>query len=245
MVVRKATSAAQALCLLHDAADRRAPIEIALCDRDIPDHGGEQLARRIRAEPQFAQLGIVMLTSSGLRGDAAAASAAGVDAYLPKPVDANTLIECLRALHRPGRHSGPLITTHSLADHRPAPLRILLVDDNAVNLRLATIMLERAGHRIVAASGGADAVAAVGTGAFDLVLMDVQMPEVDGLEATRRIRSLSDPWRASVPIVAVTANAMSADAGACVAAGMDGHLAKPFDRAGLLGAVARWGRLAA
>jgi hypothetical protein len=210
----------------------------------LPDLDPEALARRIRAEPALAHSGLVLLAASGMRGDAARAMAAGFDAYLPKPVTATTLLDCLCALRRPGR-GGELITVHSMSEARPRPLRVLLVDDNEVNRRLAAIMLERAGHEVLPVTDGAQAVAAVAAETVDLVLMDVQMPVMDGLEATRRIRALADPARARVPIVAVTAGVMQGDDARCLAAGMDGHIGKPFDRARLLSAVERWGRRAA
>ena len=244
MNARAAADGREGLLLLREAADRGMAFDFVLCDRELPDLGGEALARAVRGEPALAHAGLVMLVASGIRGDAMKASAAGFDAYLPKPVAAQTLLDCLRQLRSPGR-GATLITSHSLSDARTAPLRILLVDDNAVNVKLARIMLERAGHRIISAGDGAAAVAAVAEADLDLVLMDVQMPVMDGFEATRRIRRLPDPARAAVPIVAVTANALQGDAERCLAHGMDGYVGKPFDRAGLLGAIERWGRHAA
>jgi CheY-like chemotaxis protein len=241
MAVRRATGMADAMLLLLDAADRRTPVDIVLCDADLPDGTGEDLVRRIRAEPALVSTAVALLVASGFRGDAAAAAAAGADAYLVRPIGATTLADCLRALRGSGPHDA-LITSHSLADRRPASLRILLVDDNAVNLKLASILLERAGHRVTVLDDGARAVQAVAAADFDLVLMDVQMPNMDGLEAARRIRALPDRARARVPIVAVTANALNGAEAECRSAGMNGHVAKPFDRAGLLGAVERWAR---
>ncbi len=244
MAARGAERAGEALALLHEAAARGTPFDYVVCNRQLPDLDGEALARRIRDQPSLAQPALVMLVASGMRGDAQRASAAGFDAYLPTPVKAQTLLECLQALRRKG---GPaaLITAHSLSDSRPPGLRILLVDDNAVNVKLASIMLQRAGHRVQTAADGAAALAAASAGGYDLVLMDVQMPVMDGYEATRRIRALADAAKAGVPIVAVTANALQGDAEHCRVAGMDGYVGKPFDRAGLLGAVERWGRRAA
>jgi CheY-like chemotaxis protein/nitrogen-specific signal transduction histidine kinase len=241
MAARGAERAGEALVLLHEAADRGAPYDFVVCDRQLPDLGGEELARRVRDRPPLAHTALVMLAASGMRGDALKASAAGFDAYLPKPVRAETLLDCLRALRRKGRNPA-LITAHSLSDSRPPCLRVLLVDDNAVNIKLARIMLERAGHHVEAAADGAAALAAVAAGEHDLVLMDVQMPVMDGFEATRRIRALTDAGRAAVPIVAVTANALQGDAERCLGAGMNGYVGKPFDRASLIGAVERWGR---
>jgi CheY-like chemotaxis protein/anti-sigma regulatory factor (Ser/Thr protein kinase) len=243
MLPRRAAGLAEALGVLREAADRRAPIDLVLAERQLRDGTGEELARIVRREPALAATPIVLMAAAGLRGDAASAAHAGVDAYLTKPVTASTLIACLQAVLSAERRRGDgLITAHSLAETRPHPAEVLLVDDNAVNLRLAGIMLERAGHRVTTANDGAAAVTAVAGRAFDVVLMDIQMPGMDGLEATRRIRALPDADRAAVPIVAVTANAMRGQAEECLRAGMNGHLAKPFDRPALLAVVERWAR---
>ena len=131
-----------------------------------------------------------------------------------------------------------------MSERRPAALKILLADDNPVNCRLAMLMLEKAGHQIDVVNDGALAVEALVGKAYDLVLMDVQMPGVDGLEATRRIRALPGE-RARVPVIAVTADAMAGDEQRCLAAGMDDYVTKPIDRARLLVKVAQWGQAAA
>jgi CheY-like chemotaxis protein len=183
-----------------------------------------------------------------MRGDAAAAHAAGFGAYLPKPVQAETLLACLRTLRtEEGEAPQGLITVHSISERHAAMRgrRILLADDNPLNRRLATIILERAGHQVdVVADGRAalEAVQARGCTPYDLVLMDVRMPVMDGLEATARIRALSEPTLARTPVVAVTANAMCGDDEVCLAAGMDGHVAKPITVASLLEAVGRHAR---
>ena len=117
--------------------------------------------------------------------------------------------------------------------------RILLAEDNAINQMLATALLEKAGHHVDAVGNGAEAVEAVVAAAYDLVLMDVRMPEVDGLEATRRIRALGGP-KADLPIIAMTANAMAEERDECLAAGMSDHIAKPIDEDDLMRAVAKW-----
>ena len=123
----------------------------------------------------------------------------------------------------------------------PESLDILLADDNPVNTKIAKTMLEKAGHRIDSVADGAAALDAINQKRYDLVLMDVQMPVMDGLEATRRIRSLSDPDARRLPIVAVTANAMSGDDHLCLNAGMDDYVTKPIDHARLLSKVNQWG----
>ena len=174
----------------------------------------------------------------------------GFAAYLPKPVTAATLLECLQQLRSQDAAAGApapaggLITVHSISERKPAPLRILLADDNPVNCRIAVLMLEKGGHQIDVVNGGAEAIEAIRGKPYDLVLMDVQMPGIDGLEATRRIRALPIA-HAGVPVIAITANAMQGDDQRCFAAGMNDYLTKPIDRARLLGKVSEWGYRAA
>jgi CheY-like chemotaxis protein len=212
--------------------------------------GGEELGRRIKSDPQLRTTQLVMVTSSGLRGDAARVSQIGFAAYLPKPVTATMLLDCLRQLRAqdaaaagsPGGDA--LITAHSISERQPAPLRILLADDNPVNCRIAVLMLEKAGHQIDVVNDGAEAIEAVRGKSYDLVLMDVQMPGMDGLEATRRIRALP-LGQSMVPVIAITANAMHNDDRRCFDAGMNDYISKPIDRARLLGKVTQWGHRAA
>ena len=233
-------SGAEALAALREAAAAGRPLQVALVDRALPDMTGEEFGRRIKADPGFAATDLVMLASSGLRGDAARVARIGFAAYLPKPVGATVLLECLQQLPVAGPPAAGLITAHSLSERR-SRLRILLADDNPLNCRLAALMLEKAGHSIDVVADGAAAVEAVRAGQYDLVLMDVQMPGVDGLEATRRIRRLPIA-QAGVPVIAVTANAMAGDDQRCLAAGMNDYITKPIDRARLLGTIARWSR---
>jgi CheY-like chemotaxis protein len=234
---------AEALAALDEARGAGRPIHIALIDRSLPDMGGEELGRRIKASAQLRATELVMVASSGLRGDAARVARIGFAAYLPKPVTATMLLECLLQLPAVAGEpaaGAPLITAHSISERRSS-LRILLADDNPLNCRLAVLMLEKAGHAIDVVEDGAAAIEAVRTGHYDLVLMDVQMPGIDGLEATRRIRELPIA-QAGVPVIAITANAMSGDDQRCLAAGMNDYITKPIDRARLLSTVARWGR---
>lgn len=241
-----ATSGQAALELMRRRAAARRPFGVVLIDRALPDMGGEQLGGDIKADRALRETVLIMIASSGLRGDAARVGEIGFAAYLPKPLGATTLLDCLlelRTAQAPGsRRTGAqeLITVHSMADHRPAPLRILIADDNPVNCRLAMLLLEKAGHRIDMVEDGVAAVDAVRRGGYDLVLMDVQMPGLDGLAATRQIREL-EVAKAGVPVIAITANAMAGDDERCLAAGMDDYVTKPFDRARLLAKVAEWG----
>jgi signal transduction histidine kinase/DNA-binding response OmpR family regulator len=239
-----AASGAEALAALGEAHAAGRPVRVALVDLSLPDMSGEELGRRIKADAQLAATDLVMVATSGLRGDAARVAKIGFAAYLPKPVTATMLLECLLQLPavagEPAAAPG-LITAHSISERRPS-LRILLADDNPLNCRLAVLMLEKAGHAIDVVEDGAAAIEAVRAGQYDLVLMDVQMPGVDGLEATRRIRRLPIA-KAGVPVIAITANAMAGDDRRCLAAGMNDYVTKPIDRARLLGTVARWGPL--
>ena len=230
---------------------RAGAFDIALIDQSLPDISGEELGRRIKADPELSSTQLVMVASSGFRGDAARVSQIGFAAYLPKPVTADDAARLPAAAARPGpwaagetAAAGALITVHSISERRPAPLRILLADDNPVNCRIAVLMLEKAGHQIDVVNGGADAIEAVRGKAYDLVLMDVQMPDVDGLEATRRIRALPVA-HAGVPVIAITASAMQGDDQRCFAAGMNDYVTKPIDRARLLSKVSEWGYQAA
>ncbi len=227
---------------LARAAEAGTPIDVALIDGTLPDMNGEDLGRAIRSDRRLDGAKLVMIASSGLRGDAARAAEIGFAAYLPKPVTATDLLSCLLRLRDGGaEQDGELITVHSLSETRPSCLDILLADDNPVNCKIALIMLEKAGHRIDVVADGAAAVEAVATKRYDLVLMDIQMPGMDGLEASRRIRDMAPASGANVPIIAVTANAMKGDDNRCFAAGMNDYVTKPVDRARLLSKVNQWG----
>jgi two-component system sensor histidine kinase/response regulator len=240
MTVRTAASGREALTLLAEAADRGAPFDLAILAGRLSDPDPAALAERLRAEPRLSGTRLVLLAPAGLRGDARRAEAAGFAAYLAEPVTAETLMACLRTL-RAGPGSG-ILTRHSLSERRAGPLSVLVVDDNALNCRLLAILLERAGHRVVTVQSGEAALERLSAEPFDLVLMDMQMPGLDGLETTRRIRALPDAARAATPVVAVTANAMAGDERRCRESGMDGYLTKPVDGATLLATVERYAR---
>ena len=231
-----------ALEALGRAAAAGSPIDVALIDSALPDMSGEDLGRAIRENRDLSDVALVMIASSGLRGDAARVAEIGFAAYLPKPVTPTDLLNCLLKLRDVApRAPGDLITVHSLSESQPGSLDILLADDNPVNTKIATTMLEKAGHRIDTVADGAAAVEAILGKTYDLVLMDVQMPVMDGLEATRKVRAMTEPAISSLPIVAVTANAMTGDDRQCLDAGMDDYVSKPIDRARLLSKVNQWG----
>jgi CheY-like chemotaxis protein len=180
-----------------------------------------------------------MLTSVGLRGDAAKCREIGISAYLTKPIKRSDLLDVIKLVLRTKegpQENRPLVTTHLLRENRAA-LTILVADDNLVNQTLARRLLEKRGHTVVLAATGKAAVAAVETQVFDLVLMDVQMPEMDGLEATTVIREREKTTGKHLPIIAMTANAMIGDKEHCLQTGMDGYVAKPLSAKDLFGAI--------
>jgi len=217
------------LCAAQNSGD---PYGLVLTDMHMPDMDGFALVERIRRMPELSAATIMMLTSAGHRGDAARCQELGVSAYLLKPIRQSELREAVARVLGAKEAKGaiPLITRYSLQDARePATsLRIVLAEDNLVNQRLATRLLEKRGHFVVLASNGLEAVAAFERDSPDLILMDVQMPEMDGFEATMAIRGKEKDSGKHVPIVAVTAHAMKGDREKCLASGMDGYLTKPI-----------------
>jgi CheY-like chemotaxis protein len=193
---------------------------------------GFALVEQIRQKPELATATIMMLTSAGHRGDAARCQELGVSAYLLKPIRQSELREAVARVLGAREHDGaiPLITRFSLQDaHEPdAYLSVLLAEDNLVNQRLVVRLLEKRGHRVVVAGTGLEALQALEKESFDLVLVDVQMPEMDGLEATTAIREKEKSSGLHQPVVALTAHAMKGDREKCMAGGMDGYLCKPI-----------------
>jgi signal transduction histidine kinase/CheY-like chemotaxis protein len=221
-----------ALAQLSAAQEAGEPFGLILMDMHMPGMDGFELTERIRQGPHPSTVTIMMLTSAGHRGDAARCQELGIAAYLLKPIRQSELREAIaRVLGAREQHGAiPLITRYSLQDAREpsASLHVLLAEDNRVNQRLATRLLEKRGHSVVVAADGREALAAIEKEGFDLVLMDLQMPEMDGFEATVAIREKEKAGGARLPIVALTAHAMKGDREKCLAAGMDGYLTKPI-----------------
>ena len=206
--------------------------QLILTDMYMPGMDGFEMVERIRHRPELCTATIMMLTSAGRRGDAKRCSALGISAYLLKPVRQSELCEAImRVLARQGKTAeSPLITRFSLhgARNTSETLRVLVAEDNPVNQRLAMRLLEKRGHEVSVAGNGREAVEALQGGSFDLVLMDVQMPEMDGLDATATIRKNEASGGKHQYIVALTAHAMKGDQEKCLAAGMDDYLTKPI-----------------
>jgi PAS domain S-box-containing protein len=219
-----------ALDLLKQAAADGNAFALVLLDAQMPQVDGFQVAEQMKQDPQLAGSAVVMLTSAGLRGDAARCRELGILAYLPKPVKRSDLLEAMKTvLNSPSRakHPPALVTAHSLREGRRR-LKILLAEDNRVNQLLAMRLLEKGGHSVVLAETGTAALEALKKQSFDLVLMDVQMPEMDGLEATASVRLQEVSTGEHIPIVAMTAHAMVGDKDRCLEAGMDAYISKPL-----------------
>jgi PAS domain S-box-containing protein len=232
MQAKSVESGDEALAELCAAGRAREPYALILSDMHMPGMDGFKLIERIRQMPELSTATIMMLTSSESRGDAARCKGLGVSAYLLKPIRLSELREAIaRVVGAREQHSAiPLVTLCSVKDPQAAgeTLRILLAEDNLVNQRLTTRLLEKRGHRVVLAANGRQALAALEKDNYDLLLMDIQMPEMNGMEATARIREKEKLTGGHQPIVALTAHAMKGDQELCLAAGMDGYLAKPI-----------------
>jgi two-component system, sensor histidine kinase and response regulator len=228
-----------AIQTLERAAASGPPFDLVLLDFQMPDIDGFDVAAQIKRRPELGTTTIMMLSSVGQRGDAQRMRSVGVDAYLTKPVKQSVLLDALLAVLSgvAANESQPLVTRHSLAETKRR--RILLAEDNLVNQRLVSAILEKNGHQVVAVTNGREALEALEDSACDLVLMDVQMPEMDGLAATAAIRAAerAEGTGGHVPIVALTAHAMKGDREACLAAGMDGYLSKPVNAREMLALI--------
>ncbi|HXH50010.1 MAG TPA: response regulator [Terriglobia bacterium] len=215
------------------------PFPLVLIDALMPDMDGFTLAERIKEDPALSGATIMMLTSGGQRGDADRCRKLGIAAYLHKPVKERDLLHAIMLALSPGRsraRDAELITRHTLRQEQ-RKLRILLAEDDRVNRQLAEHLLQNFGHHVTSASNGRKAVEAIqasGLDSFDAVLMDVQMPEMDGLEATAAIREMERGKPRRLPIIAMTAHAMKGDRSRFLEAGMDGYIAKPIQARELL-----------
>jgi CheY-like chemotaxis protein/HPt (histidine-containing phosphotransfer) domain-containing protein len=247
---REVASAREALVALREAVAEGDPYRVAVLDMCMPEIDGEELAIEIKADAELASTGLVMMTSVGARGDAARMEKAGFAAYLVKPVRQSHFYDCLAAVVGPEARpeeererpvSGRIITRHTLAERARRRSRILLAEDNLVNQKVALKALEKLGYAADVANDGAQALQATREKRYDLVLMDVQMPVMDGMEATRQIRDAqSGSLNPGVIIVALTAHAMAGDKQRCLDNGMDDYLAKPIKAAELHEMIGKW-----
>ncbi len=241
MQVETAGEGLVALEMAQAAANLNRPYELVLLDYQMPGMDGFVVAETLRTlNVRGNSPVVVLLTSDGQPGDAVRCRSLGIDAYLTKPVERRELFEAVQSAFRESGDEGaaPLVTRHSMRESR-RPLRVLVAEDNAVNQRLAARLLEKWGYEVDLVDNGASAVDRVKQGGIDAILMDVQMPKMGGLEATRSIRAWEEGEALHTPIIGVTAHAMASDRLACIGAGMDYFLPKPLQTEALRRALER------
>ena len=247
------SSGEEAIAALRSARSTRDRFHIAILDQEMPGMDGETLARAIKSDPQLKDTIIIMLSSSGLRGDPKSLEEAGVAAYLTKPARFSQILDSLRrvwALSQGSPAPAPIVVREVRAESPTAPVRsahspsgrqcrLLVVEDNRVNQKVAVHLLERLGCRVELARNGVEAVRMAQPDQYEMILMDCQMPVMDGFEATKEIRRREDS-NTHVPIIAMTANALPEDREICLQAGMDDYISKPINRAELVRVLERF-----
>jgi len=242
----EASSGTQALEELRLAMVGNDPFEIAIIDMQMPEMDGETLGRKIKQDPDLKNTILVLLTSMGKRGDAKRIEEKGFAAYLTKPVKQSQFYDCLTTLTSTKEEMlkdqpATIVTRHSIAEDKKQKQRILLVEDNITNQKVALNILKKFGYNADAASNGKEAVKALEMKPYDIVLMDCQMPEMDGYEATGEIRNPeSKVLDHKVPVIALTAHAMKGDREKCLEAGMDDYLCKPVNPQELCDILEKW-----
>jgi PAS domain S-box-containing protein len=233
-------SAAAALGLLEKSRRAGQPFAIVLLDGHMPDMDGFTVAERISQDGRYADLRVVMLTSAGQPEDVARCRKLGISAYLTKPIKQSELFDVIISAIGQPLTEKPRVPRSSKG-HRRAQrrLHVLLAEDNQVNQLVATRILEKLGHQVTVVGNGREALSAVQSTKFDLIAMDVQMPEMDGLEASIAIRAWEKTAGRHIPILAMTAHAMKGDRERCLAVGMDGYISKPIRTKELEQAIAQ------
>ena len=237
-----AESGLEALSTLARADTEGTPFPLILLDAQMPGMDGFTVVEKIKQDARLAKSVVIMLTSAGFRGDAARCRDLGIQGYLTKPIKRSDLLAAIKlVLGSPtgAERSPSVVTIHSLREGR-GRLRILLAEDNRVNQLLTVRLLEKRGYEVAVAGNGVEALEALDRQAFDLVLMDVQMPEMDGLQATAAIRKGEVVSGKHIPIIAMTAHAMVRDKEYCLKAGMDDYITKPIRLEQLLDVLERY-----
>jgi signal transduction histidine kinase/CheY-like chemotaxis protein len=241
-----AVKATEAIALMYAAVNQKDPYQLVITDFMMPEMNGEELGRTVKDSATLKETILIMLTSAGQRGDAVRMKEIGFSAYLTKPIKISRLFDCLVVAFNRSRLQdeekmvAPIVTRYTLSERRKRKIRLLLAEDNIVNQKLAVRLLEKAGFYADVAANGSEAVKALEMFAYDAVLMDVQMPEMDGFEATRAIRSPgSRVLNPNIPVIAMTAHALASDRERCLEAGMDDYITKPIRPATLLEVIER------
>ena len=237
-------SGPSALQILGKAAESGKPFNMIITDLRMPHMDGEQLGQQIKQNPILKDTRMIMITAHGMRGDAARVKQIGFDAYLTKPIKQSQLYNTIMAVFkapttvRETPADKALITRHTVAERLKHNLRILLAEDNLINQKVALHVLQKLGYQTDAVVNGRAAVEAVEKKTYDLILMDIQMPEMDGFDASRRIRK-NEQFK-HIPIIAMTANAMKGDREKCLDAGMDDYISKPVNPQILAQKIKSW-----
>jgi len=241
-----AESGAEALHMLKRAAHKEKLFDLVLLDMQMPEMDSEETLRAIKDDPEIKDVVVIILTSIGERGDAARLEALGCAGYLLKPVKQSQLFDAIitvlsRQKTAVEGKSGRIVTRHTIVEQKRRRIRILLAEDNPMNQKLAVALLKKAGYPVDAVETGRMVIEALNCTAYDLILMDVQMPEMDGFEATKAIRQMEGD-RKHTPIVAMTARAMKGDQERCLQAGMDDYISKPIEPQELFDTIEKWAK---
>jgi CheY-like chemotaxis protein len=233
-----------AVLALYEAIQRNEPFRVIIVDMQMPGMDGEALARLIHMEKRFESLRVVMMTAFGQRGDCGRLKTLGVAAYLVKPIRSAEFLDALRlvlGMSRTSPGEKPIVTRHSLRDARRSNLRVLLAEDNITNQQVAVGILRKLGVNADPVADGAEVLSALRTIPYDLVFMDIEMPELTGLEATQLIRSgQAQVLNREIPIIAMTAHALPRDEARCLEAGMDDYVVKPVSPDSLSRLLEKW-----
>jgi CheY-like chemotaxis protein len=224
-----AHNAREALDLMRKTGQENRPCNLMVSDVNMPEVDGITLAEQVRKEPELANIPIILLTSGARPDDFERSASLTIAAVLPKPVAQSKLFDAIsKCLGLTAETAEFDEVGHAKQERHLPPLQVLLVEDSLVNQKLATALLEKEGHNVVVAANGKEAVAACTSRELDVVLMDVEMPEMDGFEATRLIRESEKTSGRRLPIVAITAHASKGDRERCLRAGMDDYISKPI-----------------
>lgn len=231
-----ASSPQQAMELLQQVGTDR-PFKLLISDVNMPDLDGFDFLAWVRQQSRWKEVTTMLLTSSRTSGDTARAKAINVSALLTKPIKQSTLLDAIGSAMGANRSQLGPAPEESEPDSEIGPLRILLAEDHPPNQQLAVRLLERRGHSVVVANHGREALEILENESFDLLLTDIQMPELDGFGLTEAIRASEQASGRHLPIIAMTAHAMKGDADRCLSAGMDGYVSKPVRRSALYAAI--------
>jgi len=235
----------EALDLMNSALEEGKPFDMAIIDMMLPGMAGKRLACSIKEDDRLASTRIIMLTTYGFRGDGAKMKEIGIDGYFCKPIRQSDLYNAIITVlglstgKRKDSDEKKLVTRHMLKENMKKKIRILVADDNMINQKVAVHLLNKFGYRSDTAGNGCEVLKALEQVSYDMILMDVQMPEMDGYEATKKIRTMDD-IKKDIPIIAMTANAMKGDREKCLNAGMNDYITKPIKPQNLLQAIDTW-----